>query len=56
MTIKEIKNLGWLNSWGDIPQEVENCKHDRIIINDSDRCISTVICEECGYRYQVDCS
>ena len=59
---KKLKDLGWANSWKEIPDEVKNC--DAMAHNKSDVDVGPphrglehqVVCKICGYIYRYDSS
>lgn len=52
---KELKDLGYANSWKETPEIVERCKCVGWIRNIG-RCLNEYGCSICGYKYIVDSS
>jgi hypothetical protein len=54
---KELRFLGVANGWKETPEAVLRCNHERtrtdVEIADQ---YYVVQCEECGYRFEYDCS
>jgi len=59
---RDLKNLGWANSWRETPAIVDECKRkdhktQNVDVGPPNRGIENVVtCEECGYVYRYDCS
>jgi hypothetical protein len=55
--VKDLKNLGYLNTWHlNPPEEVVKCRKLNHIRDwhRIDACVDEVECRKCGYKYKID--
>lgn len=58
--MKELKDLGWANGWGEDPAEyakhkTEGAKHP-VKTSTEGSCVTRYTCEVCGITWRVDSS
>jgi len=57
-TTNKLKDLGWMNGWSEVPEEVKRCRElgHFVEYKNIGRCLNQITCPECRYTYCVDSS